>query len=282
VESFLLANQSAIYTCLFLGTLGVVALWEYVSPRRDLRASMRVRWSGNFGLLLINSGLSWMVYPGFGIGAAIVASGQGWGVLRLFEMPYWLQFLTAIVLLDLGHFGIHYLFHRVPVLWRMHRLHHTDQDFDYSTAVRFHPGEALLEHGANLAVILLVGPPLLAVMLFALSYLLTTFWVHGNLRMPGNCDRLIRRVLVTPDMHRTHHSQVAAETNSNYGGLFSCWDRLFGTYVDAPKAGHEGMAIGLPEFLDQRHIRLGWMLANPWLDPQQTDEAARESGAVVR
>jgi sterol desaturase/sphingolipid hydroxylase (fatty acid hydroxylase superfamily) len=282
VESFLLANQSAIYAYLFLGTLGAVALWEHVAPKRDLRASMQVRWVGNFGLLLINAALSWVIYPGVGIGAAIVASGQNWGLLRLVEMPYWLGFLLSIVLLDLGHFGIHYLFHRVPVLWRMHRLHHTDQDFDFTTGVRFHPAEAVLEQGANLAVIVIVGPPVLAVMLFVFSYLLTTFWVHGNVRMPANWDRRIRRVLVTPDMHRTHHSQVEAETNSNYGGLFSCWDRLFGTYVDEPKAGHKGMAIGLPEFRDGRHIKLGWMLANPVLNPSRIHEADREVGAAVR
>jgi sterol desaturase/sphingolipid hydroxylase (fatty acid hydroxylase superfamily) len=282
VESFLLANQSAIYACLFLGTLGAVALWECAAPKRKPRASMRLRWSGNLGLLLINSALFWLIYPGFGIGGAIVASGQDWGVLRLFALPYWLQFVLSIVLLDLGHFGIHYLFHRLPALWRLHRLHHTDQDFDFSTAVRFHPGEAVLEHGANLAVVLVVGPPLLAAVLFYFCYLLTTFWVHGNVRMPADWDRRIRRVLITPDMHRTHHSQVVEETNSNYGGLFSCWDRLFGTYVDEPGAGHEGMAIGLPEFRDERHIRLGWMLANPLLDPPRADAAAREAGATVR
>ena len=282
MESFLLANQSAVYACLFLGTLGAVAFFEYVSPKRDLKASMRVRWSGNFGLLVINSVLFWMIYPGFGIGAAILASGQGWGLLRLVEMPYWMQFLISIVLLDLGHFGIHYLFHRIPALWRLHRLHHTDHDFDFSTAVRFHPGEAVLEHGANLVIVLIVGPPVLAVVLFFFSYLLTTFWVHGNVRMPAHWDRRMRTTLVTPDMHRTHHSQVAEETNSNCGGLFSCRDRLFGTYVDEPGAGHEGMAIGLPEFRDERHIRLGWMLANPVLKPSRADETAREAGASAR
>lgn len=282
MESFLLAHQSAIYALLFLGTLGAVALWEHAAPRRTLNAPMQVRWAGNFGLLFLNSALIWLVYPGFGIGAAILASEQEWGLLRLTGMPYWLQFLVAIVLLDLGHFAIHFLFHRIPVLWRLHRLHHTDQDFDHTTAVRFHPGEALLEHGANLAVVVIVGPPVLAIALFALSYLLTTFWVHGNLRMPGDWDRRTRWVLVTPDMHRTHHSQVAAETNSNYGGLFSCWDRLFGTYVDGPRAGHERMAIGLPEFQEQRHIRLGWMLANPLLNPSRADRAGAEVTAPTR
>ena len=281
MEAFLLSHQSAVYACLFLGTLGAVALWEFAWPKRHLNAPMTVRWSGNLGLLLINSALFWLIFPGFGVGAAVVAAGQDWGVLRLLEMPYWLHFVLAIVLLDLGHFAIHYLFHHVPALWRLHRLHHTDQDFDFSTAVRFHPGEAVLEHGANLAVILVVGPPVLAVLLFTLTYLLTTFWVHGNVRMPADWDRGIRWAFITPDMHRTHHSQVKAETNSNYGGLFSGWDRLFGTYVDEPAAGHEGMAIGLPEFRDERHIRLRWMLANPLLDPRQADEAAHEAEATV-
>ena len=282
MESFLLANQSAIYTFLFLGTMGVVAFWEYVAPRRELRASMRVRWAGNFGVLCINTVLLWLVYPGFGIGAAIFAADRNWGLMRLVDAPYWLAFLLSIVLLDLGHFGIHFLFHRIPVLWRMHRLHHTDQDFDFTTAIRFHPAEAVLEYGANLVVVLLVGPPVLAVMLFAFSYVLTTSWVHGNIRMPVGSDRRIRRLIVTPDMHRTHHSQVEAETNGNYGGLFSFWDRLFGTYVDEPKAGHEGMAIGLREFDNDRHVSLTWMLANPLLNPPRISETDGEMGAMVR
>lgn len=281
MESFLLANQSAIYACLFLGTLGAVALWEHAAPRRRLTARMETRWAGNFGLLLINSVLFWLIYPGFGIGGAIIAADQDWGLLRRVEMPYWLAFLVSIVLLDLGHFGIHYLFHNVPVLWRMHRLHHSDHDFDVTTGLRFHPTEAVLEHGANLAVIVIVGPPVLAVMLFAFSYLLTTSWVHGNVQMPANWDRRARRVLVTPDMHRTHHSQIEAETNSNYGGLFSWWDRLFGTYVDEPRAGHEGMSIGLPEFRDGRHARLAWMLANPMLNPSRTDKRSGAADARV-
>lgn len=274
MESFLLAHQSTIYATLFLGTLGAVALWEHLAPRRRLTAPMPTRWAGNFGLVLINSALFWVIYPGFGIGAAIIASEQDWGLLRRIELPYWVAFAASIVLLDVGHFAIHYLFHRVPILWRMHRLHHTDHDFDVTTGFRFHPAEAVLEHGASLAIIVIVGPPVLAVMLFAFSYLLTTSWVHGNVRMPARWDQRLRRLLVTPDMHRTHHSQVDEETNSNYGGLFSCWDRLFGTYVDAPRAGHDDMVIGLREFRDERHIRLGAMLANPLLNPGRAGDAA--------
>lgn len=282
MEAYLLAHQSAVYTWLFLLPLGAVALWEYVAPRRPPAASMRTRWAGNFSLVLINSVLFWLIFPGFGVAGSIVAADRGWGLLHVVELPYWVSFVVAIILMDLGHFAIHYLFHHVPLLWRMHRLHHTDQDFDVTTGLRFHPGEAVLEHAANLAVILLVGPPILAAMLFALSYLLTTAWVHGNVRMPGDWDRYLRFVLITPDMHRTHHSEVPAETNSNYGGFFSCWDRLFGTYVDAPRAGHAGMIIGLAEFRDERHIRLPWMLINPGLAGDHAGAGKAAEGMLAR
>ena len=211
------------------------------------------------------SELLWMIYPGIGVGSAMLAAEQEWGILRIVELPYWLTFVLAIVLLDLGHYVIHYLFHRVPFLWRMHRLHHSDPDFDFSTGVRFHPFEAVLEYGANLAVVLLVGPPLPAVLVFAFTYVLTTYWVHGNIRMPVGWDRALRRVFVTPDMHRTHHSENVLETNSNYGGMFSLWDRLFGNYVDEPERGHDGMVIGLREFRALRDIEMGGMLMNPLL-----------------
>jgi sterol desaturase/sphingolipid hydroxylase (fatty acid hydroxylase superfamily) len=267
VETFLQSNQSEIYACLFFGTFAIIALWEQFAPRRKLNASLHVRWYNNFGLILINTALLWLIYPGFGIGSSLIAADQGWGLLRIYELPYWLTFVMAIALMDIGHYSIHYLFHHVPSLWRLHRLHHTDHDFDLTTSVRFHPGEAVLEHGANLAVIFILGPPVLAVTLFSFSYVLTTAWVHGNIRMPGNWDRKLRLVFVTPDMHRTHHSQINRETNSNYGGLFSLWDRLFGNYTDEPAAGHAGMKIGLKEFQEERHIRLWPMLANPFLDP---------------
>ncbi len=144
-------------------------------------------------------------------------------------------------------------------------MHHTDQDFDFTTGARFHPIEAVVEHGANLLVVVLVGAPPLSVAIYVLSYAITTVWVHGNIRMPTGWDRRMRWIVVTPDMHRVHHSQIQRETDSNYGGFMSLWDRLFGTYVDEPVGGHEGMAIGIREFDDPRHIRLGWMLKNPFL-----------------
>lgn len=265
MEQFLLDHHGVVYSSVFFGTIAVVALWESLAPRRALRASMTTRWTGNFGCLLFGGLLLWSVYAGWGIGASVMAAQYQWGLLHLMDLPYWAEFAIALALLDFGHYAIHWCLHRFEPLWRIHRLHHTDQDFDFTTGWRFHPLEAVLEHGANLLVVLLVGPPVMAVMLFALSYALTTCWVHGNIRMPGNCDSILRRVLVTPDMHRTHHSQIERETNSNYGGLFSLWDRLFGTYVDRPSEGHEGMRIGIREFSDPKHVRFDWMMRNPLL-----------------
>ncbi len=189
-------------------------------------------------------------------------------------LPFWLVCVVSVALLDLGHYAIHYAFHRAPLLWRVHRLHHTDTEFDFSTGARFHPLEALPEHSANLVVILLVGPPVPVAILFALAYVMTTFWVHGNIRMPAGWDRTLRHVVITPEMHRTHHSTEAAETNSNYGGLLSCWDLLFGTYVDAPRLGHAQLRIGQDGFRAPRDIELVGMLMNPFLSAESAEQRA--------
>ena len=282
MESFLLANGASIYAVLFFSTYSVVALWESFAPRRQLRVSMPVRWLGNLSCLLLNGALLALLYSGWGIGAALIVSETNWGLLQVIELPYWVAFVLGFILMDFGHYAIHYLFHRVPLLWRMHRLHHTDQDFDFTTGSRFHPFEAVLEHGANLAFAVLVGAPVAAVLTFTFAYVLTTCWVHGNIRLPASWDRRIRFLFITPDMHRTHHSQIPAETNSNYAGLFSFWDRIFGTYVDQPAGGHTGMAIGLREFSGERHIRLGAMMLNPFYDARGDSEGNTESDPAVR
>lgn len=266
VEAFLLANSASVYATLLLVSLGVVALWEHAAPRRPPSDDLGVRWSGNIFLFFLNGVLLWFVYASLGVGASVTAAERGWGLLQQVSvLPPWAEFVVALLLMDVGHYLIHRAFHQIPLLWRMHRLHHTDPDFDFTTGSRFHPFEAVLEHGANLAVVALVGPPVLAVLLFSLSYAVTTALVHGNIRLPSGWDRAARLLFVTPDMHRTHHSQIERETNSNYGGLFSFWDRVLGSYVDEPEGGHEGMRIGLREFSDERHIRLVPMLINPFL-----------------
>ena len=265
MKQFLIEQGSALYGAFLLSSFALVAIWEHVASRRRLRRELPTRWAGNLGLLFVNGGLMWLVYAGWGIAASMAAAQYQWGIMHHVALPGWFEVIVALLLLDLGHFAIHWALHNVPVLWRIHRLHHTDQDFDFTTAARFHPIEAIVEHGANLLVVVLVGAPPLSVAVYVLSYAITTVWVHGNIRMPEGWDRRMRWLVVTPDMHRVHHSQVQRETDSNYGGFLSVWDRLFGTYVHEPAGGHEGMSIGIREFDDPRHIRLEWMLRNPFL-----------------
>ena len=265
MERFLTEHASTLYTAFVLSSLAIVPIWESWAPRRQLRASMTTRWAGNLTLLCVNGILMWLVYGAFGMAASIAASQHEFGLMHHIALPPWAEIVLALLLLDLGHFAIHWALHNVPLLWRIHRLHHTDQDFDFTTAARFHPFEAIVETGANLLVVVLVGAPPLSVVIYMLSYAITTVWVHGNIRMPDGWDARLRWILVTPDMHRTHHSQMQSETNSNYGGFLSLWDRLFGTYVHEPARGHEKMFIGIREFDDPRHVRLGWMLRNPFI-----------------
>ncbi len=275
LTQMLAEKADSIYSWLFFGTLFGVLCWEMAAPLRALSASTATRWRGNGALFVINGALLWAVFPTVGVGAAAYAEAHGWGLLRQLELPFWLVCVVSVALLDLGHYIIHYAFHRAPLLWRVHRLHHTDTEFDFSTGTRFHPLEALPEHGANLIVTLLVGPPVPVAILFVLAYAFTTFWVHGNIRMPAGWDRTLRRVVITPEMHRTHHSTEAAETNSNYGGLLSCWDLLFGTYVDAPRLGHAQLRIGQDGFCAPRDIELVGMLMNPFLSAESAEQRAQ-------
>ncbi len=281
MEALLQAHHMTIYTVLFFGTVGGVALWESVAPLRRLNASLRQRWLGNFGIMFVNTALIWAVFPGAAIGTALAVWSADWGLLRWLDIPFWPAFFAGIVLMDLCRYTEHYLLHRVPLLWRIHRPHHTDLDFDVTTAVRFHPAEALVMTTAKIVVVATLGVPVAAVLVYELAYPLTTFWVHANVRLPAGMDRAMRWLFLTPDMHRAHHSIVPHELNSNFGGLFSFWDRLFGTYTREPAAGHLGMGIGLPEFQDHRHLSLKWMLLNPVL-PGEPQPAADVRGRAQR
>ena len=265
MEQFLIEQGTTLYSVFLLSSLAIVPVWEHVASRRHLRRPLTTRWTGNLSLFFVNGVLMWLVYGGWGIAASMAAAQYQWGLMHHLPLPNWLEVVVGLLLLDLGHFAVHWALHKVPLLWRIHRLHHTDQDFDFTTATRFHPFEAIVETGDNLLVLILIGAPPLSVAIYVLSYAITTVWVHGNVRMPPGWDRRMRWIMVTPDMHRVHHSQIQRETDSNYGGFLSLWDRLLGTYVDEPVGGHEGMAIGIREFEDPRHIRLDWMLRNPFL-----------------
>ena len=261
----LLKNGAEIYAVAYFGSLIVVALVEWVIPRRAASDLARVRWLGNFGLTVVGAVLVRLLIPIAGIGWAIFCREQGLGLFNHVSGPAWIVFPLTIVVIDLSHYVEHNLLHRVPVLWRLHRTHHTDLEYDFSTGVRFHPFEQVF---ATLALMLLVaalGAPPEAVLISQALTIIADFVEHANVRLPATLDRTLRLVFVTPDMHRVHHSQEHREGNSNFANMFSVWDRLFGTYVDQPAAGHERIAFGVADFTERKHQRLDWMLVQPFL-----------------
>jgi len=261
-EAALSARFADLHAIVFWGTIMAIALWEHAAPLRALAHPLRRRWAANVGVLAINAGLSWLVFPGAAL--VVAATGAAWnvGLLRWVQAPDWVAVTVGFLLLDLARYTAHLVLHRAPLLWRLHRMHHTDGDFDITTGFRFHPLETLVGIGYNSAVILITGAPVAAVLLYELAFPLTSFWAHANARLAPWIDRYLRRVLVTPDMHRIHHSVRPAEQDSNFGGMFTAWDWLFGTYVSAPVDGQAGMRIGLDGNENGQH--LGRMLADPF------------------
>jgi sterol desaturase/sphingolipid hydroxylase (fatty acid hydroxylase superfamily) len=261
----------------FLGVLFVMALWERAAPRRKLSASRPVRWASNLALVVLNTVVIRAVTAMSAVGIALAAQDRGWGMLNNLELPLWLAVVSAVILLDLAIYLQHVLFHASPALWRLHRVHHADLDFDVTTGLRFHTIEVLLSLGIKAATIVLLGAPPLAVLIFEVLLNATAMFSHSNVRIPARLDRLLRLVLVTPDMHRVHHSAITAETNSNYGFNLPWWDYLLGTYRRAPARGHEDMTIGLAEIRDDRAIRFPWMLALPFLRDLRSQPAPDKS-----
>ncbi|MBX2867353.1 MAG: sterol desaturase family protein [Acidiferrobacterales bacterium] len=222
------------------------------------------RWLNNLGILALDVLLLRLVFPLLAVGFAGFLSSKGFGLFNLIELSGWLAFVATLLLLDLAIYLQHICFHKFPTLWRLHRVHHTDIEFDVSTGIRFHPFEMLLSMLIKLTVIALLGPPVLAVLVFEVMLNATSLFNHGNIRIPKAIDRWLRYVLVTPDMHRVHHSILQRETNSNFGFNLPVWDRLFGTYVAQPESGHENMTIGLEEHRSKGAGRLDKMLIQPF------------------
>ncbi len=263
MEQAVLAHEPAVRLAAFLGVFLVMAGWELLAPRRTLAVGRAGRWPANLGVVVVATLLVRVLLPTGVVALAMVAEERGWGLLRLAGLPHWATVLLAIVLLDLVIYAQHVLFHGVPALWRLHRMHHADLDVDVTTGVRFHPVEILLSIGIKLGAVAILGAPLLGVLLFEILLNASSLFNHGNVRMPERLDRVARWLVVTPDMHRTHHSAVPSETNSNFGFNLPWWDRLFGTYRAAPAAGHEAMRLGLEQFRDPRDLRLDRMLLQP-------------------
>lgn len=278
MDNLIMENEPAIRLAGFIGIFAVMATWEVLAPRRRLRQSKSARWLNNIGLVIFNTALLRLAFPLAAVGMAAEAQLLGWGLFNIVEVPLWLAAVVSVVLLDAAIYLQHVMFHALPVFWRLHRVHHADLDFDVTTGARFHPIEILLSMAIKFAVILLLGPPLVAVVLFEVILNATAMFNHSNIRLPGPLDRWLRLLIVTPDMHRVHHSHLDFETNSNFGFNLSLWDRLFGTYRAQPVDGHTGMVIGIDTFRDPAHcIRLRGLLSMPFIG-KITDYAITRRG----
>jgi sterol desaturase/sphingolipid hydroxylase (fatty acid hydroxylase superfamily) len=260
-----MATEQIIRLAFFFGVLTVVAVWEVIAPRRPLSDSKGRRWFTNLSLVVIDTSATRLIFPVLPVGLAIMAQRQGWGILHSSILPVWLRVILAVVALDFAIYLQHVLFHFAPILWRLHRMHHTDLDIDVTTGNRFHPIEIIISTGIKLAVVALLGAPTIAVVVFEVVLNATSQFNHGNIRMPDALDRWLRLVVVTPNMHRVHHSVIPRETNSNFGFNLPWWDHLCGTYRPQPEQGHTLMTIGLREFRDPTKLTLGSLLMQPFL-----------------
>ena len=257
-----------------IGVFALMALWEILAPRRPPSVGRLYRWVNNLSIIVLNSLLVRLVFPAAAVGVALFTEARGWGLLSLLPWPDWLLLTVGVILLDFAIWVQHVLFHAVPALWRLHRMHHADQDFDVTTGLRFHPIEILLSMAIKAGFILMLGIPAVAVLVFEILLNATSMFNHGNVRIPSGLDRLLRWFVVTPDMHRVHHSWYPDETNSNFGFNLPWWDRLMGTYRAAPRDGHLRMTIGIRQFRELRDLRLDRLLIQPFVGSRGSDPIA--------
>jgi sterol desaturase/sphingolipid hydroxylase (fatty acid hydroxylase superfamily) len=280
---FIAGYERVVRIGVFAAVFGFMALWELMAPARDRLYPRLRRWTNNLALLALDVALVRLLFPAAAIGVAMLAEANGAGLLRVWDLPVWAAVPAGVVVLDLTIYLQHLLFHAMPTLWRLHRVHHADPDFDITTALRFHPVEIVLSMLIKSAAIFAFGPPVLAVLIF--EVLLNGFAVfnHANVHLPARLDRIVRWLIVTPDMHRVHHSKIAREANSNYGFNLSLWDRIFGTYRDQPALGHAGMRIGVAGLEDPRlSVSLAGLLVLPFVrTPKESNPAGEgHEGAV--
>ena len=264
-QQFVLAHEPAIRLGFFVGVFVIVALWELAAPRRALTVSKALRWGSNLGLVALNTLVLRLMFPLAAVGVTAFSVANGWGLLNHFQVPFWLAVPVAVIAMDFVIWLQHVMVHAVPALWRLHQVHHADLDYDLTTGARFHPIEIALSMLIKFATITVLGPPVLAVVIFEVLLNATAMFNHGNIRLPAALDRVLRWFVVTPDMHRVHHSVEDDETNSNFGFNLPWWDRLFGTYRAQPRAGHDAIVIGIHGHTDPREVaRLDGMLLMPF------------------
>jgi sterol desaturase/sphingolipid hydroxylase (fatty acid hydroxylase superfamily) len=273
----LLSQEPIVRFAIFAIVVAIMAGWEFMAPRRPQVIGRLTRWPNNLAIVVLDTALARTFLPVTAVAFAMTLEQSQWGLLPLLGAPVWLTFILAVLGLDLAIYLQHRLFHAVPVLWRLHRMHHADLEFDVTTGTRFHPIEILLSMIIKFAVIAVLGASALAVLAFEILLNTTSLFNHSNVRMPDGVDRIVRLLVVTPDMHRVHHSIETRETNSNFGFNLPWWDRLAGTYRAEPKAGHDGMTIGLPQFREPAELRIDRLLTQPFRDASPPASAHRET-----
>ncbi len=261
---FEFASEATVRLSIFAGVFIIMAIAEALWPRKTRTQPRFSRWFTNMGMVVLDSLTVRIIFPIVAVGMAQYATAQGWGLLNLIALPFWLKVLISAVLLDMAIYWQHVASHKIPMLWRVHRVHHADRDIDVSTGNRFHPIEIVLSMLYKFVIILLLGPAALGVFLFEVLLNGSAMFNHANVRLPLGLDRIIRFLLVTPDMHRVHHSFHKDETDSNYGFNLAIWDRMFGTYIDQPRDGHDNMVIGMKKYQSDKPTNIVWSLLFPF------------------
>jgi len=266
IEDYVLQREAMVRLGFFAFVFITMLAWELLAPRRGPSVSKPLRWLNNLGLFALNTLVLRLLFPAAAVGIALSVGEMGWGLFNLLTLPFWFEIVAAVLLLDLAIYLQHILMHRVPLLWRLHRVHHADLDIDLTTGSRFHTFEIIVSMLIKGVVILLLGPALISVLVFEVLLNGMAVFNHANVSLPPAVERVVRYLLVTPDMHRVHHSIVKRETDSNYGFNLSIWDRMFRTYIDQPEMGHDKMTIGIAEFRDAKQVdQLPGMLALPFV-----------------
>lgn len=264
MNMFLIDQAVVIRIGLFLGIFLCMATWEVRTPRRARTQNKLTRWANNLGLTFLNALLLQALLPLAAVGVALIAAEKGWGLFHQYTIPLWFEGLASIIVLDLAIYSQHIIFHKIPLFWRLHRMHHTDLDFDVTTGARFHPLEIILSMLIKMGIVFALGAPAWSVIIFEILLNGTSMFNHSNINIKTSTDGLLRLLVVTPDMHRVHHSVRIRETESNFGFNFPWWDRLFQTYQAQPAAGHINMTIGLANYQDPKWLQFPWMLVVPF------------------
>ncbi len=264
INDWILGHEMPVRLSFFFGMFAIIAVWEIHAPRRKLTVSKGVRWVNNLSLIFLNSFILRFLFPTAAVGVALVAQQKGWGLLNTYQMSFWSALVISVIAMDFVIYLQHVMVHAIPVLWRLHRVHHADLDYDVTTGARFHTIEIILSMLIKSATIMVLGPPLIAVVIFEVLLNATAMFNHGNIYIPEKVDRILRLFVVTPDMHRVHHSVKASLANSNFGFSFPWWDRIFGTYLAQPEEGHVQMKLGIEDFRDPIQVNyLPGMLLMP-------------------